>query len=192
MSVLGASALAIVCMALAGFAFGPDVVRAVRGRPRRRQLVAPGGDVPDPGHELRAERRAERMLGDVLGADALEAYRALGFLHAFGSSRDGEAACGYLIYPHRPIVSFDVTTGEVLNEHGVEIRGRAVEGVGVRRSEAEDVLAKWMAIRADERGLINEANMHLPGRTLDPDRVRRDMARLSEWTGRSSQLSMEQ
>jgi hypothetical protein len=34
--------------------------------------------------------------------------------------------------------------------------------------------------------LINEANMHLPGRQLDPDHVRRDIARLSEWTARST------
>ena len=47
------------------------------------------------------------------------------------------------------------------------------------------MLAKWLALRADERGLINEANMHLPGRQLDPDHVRRDIARLSEWTSRS-------
>jgi len=42
-----------------------------------------------------------------------------------------------------------------------------------------------MALRGDERGLIGAANMHLPGRQLDPDHVRRDLVRLSEWTGRS-------
>jgi hypothetical protein len=43
------------------------------------------------------------------------------------------------------------------------------------------VLAKWMALKADERRLIDEANMHLPGRQVDPDRVRRDLLRLSRW-----------
>ncbi len=38
-----------------------------------------------------------------------------------------------------------------------------------------------MALTADERRLIGEANMHLPGRQIDPDRVRRDLARLSRW-----------
>jgi hypothetical protein len=43
------------------------------------------------------------------------------------------------------------------------------------------VLAKWMALTADERRLVGEANMHLPGRQVDPDRVRRDLARLHRW-----------
>jgi hypothetical protein len=43
------------------------------------------------------------------------------------------------------------------------------------------VLAKWMALRADERRLIGEANMHLPGRQVDPERVRRDLDRLARW-----------
>ena len=61
-----------------------------------------------------------------------------------------------------------------------------------RRRGAASKLIEWGTQRADERGLINEANMHLPGRQLDPDHVRRDIARLSEWASRSSQLSMEQ
>ena len=46
---------------------------------------------------------------------------------------------------------------------------------------SDDVLAKWMALTADERRLIADANMHLPGRQIDPDRVRRDLLRLSRW-----------
>jgi hypothetical protein len=192
MNALFASAMAIVCLTLAAIAFGPDLARAVRDRPRRPGRRGPRNVVPDPGLRLRAERRAEGLLGDVLGVEALEAYRALGFLHAFGSNRDGEVAYGYLIYPHKPIVSFDAATGELLNEHCVEFPDRSEPKGGQRLPDADDVLAKWMALRADERGLINEANMHLPGRQLDPDHVRRDIARLSEWTSRSSQPSMEQ
>jgi len=33
----------------------------------------------------------------------------------------------------------------------------------------------------DERRLIADANMHLPGRQIDPDMVRRDLLRLSRW-----------
>ena len=29
--------------------------------------------------------------------------------------------------------------------------------------------------------LIGEANMHLPGRQVDPDMVRRDLARIARW-----------
>ena len=47
-----------------------------------------------------------------------------------------------------------------------------------RRSlgRADDVLAKWMALSADERTLISEANLHRLGVQLDPDMVRRDLA----------------
>ena len=38
-----------------------------------------------------------------------------------------------------------------------------------------------MALTGDERGLVADANMHLPGRQIDPDRVRRDLARLAAW-----------
>jgi hypothetical protein len=43
------------------------------------------------------------------------------------------------------------------------------------------VLAKWMALTGDERRLISMANMHLPGRQLDPAQVARDLWRLKQW-----------
>ena len=50
-----------------------------------------------------------------------------------------------------------------------------------RLPDSDDVLAKWMALTGDERRLITTANMHLPGRQVDPKQVRRDLWRLSEW-----------
>jgi hypothetical protein len=38
-----------------------------------------------------------------------------------------------------------------------------------------------MALTGDERRLIATANMHLPGRQVDPKQVRRDLWRLSQW-----------
>ena len=38
-----------------------------------------------------------------------------------------------------------------------------------------------MALTGDERRLIATANMHLPGRQVDPKQVRRDLWRLREW-----------
>jgi hypothetical protein len=38
-----------------------------------------------------------------------------------------------------------------------------------------------MALTGDERRLICTANMHLPGRQLDPATVKRDLWRLSQW-----------
>jgi hypothetical protein len=50
-----------------------------------------------------------------------------------------------------------------------------------RLPDSDDVLAKWMALTGDETRLIATANMHLPGRQLDPARVKRDLWRLSQW-----------
>jgi hypothetical protein len=38
-----------------------------------------------------------------------------------------------------------------------------------------------MALTADEHRLIADANMHLPGRQVDPRRVARDLQRLARW-----------
>ena len=47
--------------------------------------------------------------------------------------------------------------------------------------DADDVLAKWMSLRGGERALISEANMHAPGRQVDPGHARRDIRRLGDW-----------
>jgi hypothetical protein len=47
--------------------------------------------------------------------------------------------------------------------------------------DSDDVLAKWMALTGDERRLLRSANLHLPGRQVDPDQVRRDLWRLTQW-----------
>jgi hypothetical protein len=41
-----------------------------------------------------------------------------------------------------------------------------------------------MSLRAGERELISAANMHVPGRQLDPEQVARDLIRLREWRAR--------
>ena len=134
--------------------------------------------------ERAAEERAEDLLGSVVGPDALAAYRVLGFLHSFGSTEeDGLPGYGYLIYPHRPIVSFDTRSGEPLNELCVRFPDRTEEGAPERLPDADDVLAKWMALRGDELGLLAEANIDRPGTQIDPAQARRDILRLQEWTG---------
>ena len=187
MGALALSAFAIVLAVLAAVAFGPDLLARIRRIPRpRRRRPQIRTSLPDPGRELRAERRAEELLRSVAGEDAYELYKALGFLHLAGPEGPaGHPAYGYLIYPHRPIVSFDAETGELLSEHCVTFPDRAEGPAGERLPDADDVLAKWMALRGDERRLIAEANMHLPGRQHDPAHLRRDLARLSEWSSRA-------
>jgi hypothetical protein len=106
-------------------------------------------------------------------------YEELGFIVLDGTEGDG--GYGYMLYPHRPIVAYDTRSGELLNEYCVAFPDRSEPGLGHRLPEADDVLAKWMSLRAGERELISVANMHVPGRQVDPDQVRRDLIRLREW-----------
>ena len=38
-----------------------------------------------------------------------------------------------------------------------------------------------MALRGDERRIISQANLHLPGRQIDPRQIQRDLWRLGRW-----------
>jgi hypothetical protein len=107
-----------------------------------------------------------------------------------GAVADGDAAAAagaepppyaYLIYPHKPIVAYVPKTGRLLSEYCVEFPDLTGAISQTRLPDSDDVLAKWMALTGDEERLIRNANMHLPGRQVDPNRVRRDLWRLSEW-----------
>ncbi|MFL5871309.1 MAG: hypothetical protein ACJ75R_09520 [Solirubrobacterales bacterium] len=116
-----------------------------------------------------AEARARELLRAVVTAREFEAYERLGFLAAQGSN--GRYA--YLVYPYRPLVAYDTETKELLSEYCI-----AFADDGERLPPADDVLAKWMTLRGSERELIAEANHNRPGRQVDPDHARRDIARL--------------
>jgi hypothetical protein len=139
----------------------------------------------DPGRERRAELRARALLRSCVEAEDWEMYRDLGFLRVRGGlggpHRDREAGYAYLIFPHKPIVAYVPETRELLNEYCVAFPDESKPYGSSRLPDSDDMLAKWMALTGDERRLIADANMHLPGRQIDPDRVRRDLARLSVW-----------
>jgi hypothetical protein len=155
---------------------------ALRARGRallRAHRRAPAQLAYDPGRERRAEQRARSLLRSCVEEQDFAMYRDLGFLRVRGAGEEG--AYAYLIYPHKPIVAYVPATGELLNEYCVAFPDHTRPYGSARLPDADDVLAKWMALTADERSLIGEANMHLPGRQVDPDRVRRDLARLARW-----------
>lgn len=147
---------------------------------------------PAPGYvrDLRAEAKARELLRETAGEDAYAMYAQLGFLALEVDS----GGYGYLIYPHRPIVSFtlpapagaresagDAGREELLSEYCVRFPDDTDPSAGEWLPDADDVLAKWIALCADERRLIDTANMHLPGRQHDPEMLRRDLAALREW-----------
>jgi hypothetical protein len=176
-----------------------------RARARRR---AERRELRDPGRERRAEQRARELLRSCVNDEEWGMYRDLGFIRVHGrlatgapeslgpqrrrfrdaksraeagAARGSTPAYAYLIYPHKPIVAYVPATGRLLSEYCVEFPDLAGAISDHRLPDSDDVLAKWMALTGDERRLISDANMHLPGRQVDPARVRRDLWRLSEW-----------
>ncbi len=139
----------------------------------------------DPGRELRAEQRARELLRSCVNEQEWAMYRDLGFLRVWAPTRalahTNAAPYAYLVYPHKPIVAYVPQTGALLNEYCVAFPDETRPYGSARLPDADDVLAKWMALTADERRLIADANMHLPGRQVDPQQVREDLARLARW-----------
>jgi len=101
-----------------------------------------------------------------------------------GEPPTDEHSYAYLVYPHKPIVAYEPATRRLLSEYCVEFPDLSDAVTGARLPDSDDVLAKWMALTGDEQRLLRDANMHLPGRQLDPGRVRRDLWRLEEWERR--------
>jgi hypothetical protein len=156
--------------------------RAERRRSRRRDRF----EHHDPGRERRAEQRARELLRSCVNDEEWAMYRDLGFIRVGGrlghpDPATGEPAYAYLVYPHKPIVAYVPKTRRLLSEYCVEFPDLTRAISHSRLPDSDDVLAKWMALTGDEEHLVRNANMHLPGRQVDPGRVRRDLWRLAEW-----------
>jgi hypothetical protein len=176
--------LALLVLALVAAALAvPTAARAISSRRRRqarRRLAGALGaplELVDPGRARRAEQRARELLRSCVNEEEWSMYRDLGFIRVEGR----RAPYAYLIYPHKPIVAYVPETGRVLNEYCVEFPDLTGAAKAAKLPDSDDVLAKWMALTADERRLIRSSNMHLPGRQIDPGRIRRDLWRLSQW-----------
>jgi hypothetical protein len=160
--------------------------RIERWRASRRLVPSDGYD---PGRERRAEQRARQLLRSCVNDEEWAMYRDLGFIRIWGSlaegplaDRDGEGApYAYLVYPHKPIVAYLPQTRRLLSEYCITFLDESRPYGSALLPDSDDVLAKWMALTGDERRIINSANMHLPGRQVDPKQVRRDLWRLGQW-----------
>lgn len=195
MSLLALSATAIVVLALLSELAVPSIERRLDARKHRKAKgVAPIAH--DPGRERRAEQRARQLLKSCVNDEEWAMYRDLGFLRVWGS-QDGALGgrlrgldYAYLVYPHKPIVAYLPQTGQLLSEFCVEFPDETRPYGSPRLPSSDDVLAKWMALKSDERRLIAQANQHLPGRQHDPRQLERDLWRLRQWErGRMSARS---
>lgn len=179
---LGASAL--VAIALLSDLIFPRLLE-LWSRHRARRQRPPELNF-DPGRERRAEQRARELLRSCVNDEEWGMYRELGFIRVWGTqSGAGDDHAGaeyaYLIYPHRPIVAYLAQTGRLLGEYCVAFPDETRPYGSARLPDSDDVLAKWMALTGDEHRLISTANMHLPGRQIDPAQISRDLWRLSRW-----------
>jgi hypothetical protein len=186
--ILALSATLIVIVALLWEVAAPRVVEGWQRHKARRARVPV--DVYDPGRERRAEE--------------WEMYRELGFIRVWGSLASGPEQGGtqatragapyaYIIYPHKPVVAYLPQTRELLAEYCVAFPDETRPYGSARLPDSDDALAKWMALTGDERHLVDQANMHLPGRQIDPKQVRRDLWRLTQWEqSRLRRLAREQ
>jgi len=182
-------ASAIVVIALMWEAFTPMLRRAAERIRAGREARAEGIPVYDPGRERRAETRARELLRSCVNDEEWEMYRDLGYLRVWGGQAGGPeegwdlggAPYAYLVYPHKPIVAYLPQTGQLLNEYCVEFPDETRPFGSPRLPDSDDVLAKWMGIKGDEQRLISSANLHLPGRQIDPRKVARDLWRLRQW-----------
>jgi hypothetical protein len=186
--VLALSVTAIVIVVLLWEVAIPHIERWNERRRARRRIVS--GPGMDPGRERRAEQRARALLRSCVNEEEWAMYRDLGFLRiwgrlANGPGQPGRAAEGapyaYLVYPHKPIVAYLPQTRELLSEHCVQFPDETRPYGSAMLPDSDDVLAKWMALTGDEQRLITTANMHLPGRQIDPKQIRRDLWRLGQW-----------
>jgi hypothetical protein len=189
---------AVAALALATVAALP-ALRARAVELRARIAAAPEEDIEayDPGRERRAEARARELLRSCVSDEDWEMYRTLGFLRVWGAGRhpggrdqDAERPApsyAYLIYPHKPIVAYVPQSSRLLSEYCVEFPDHERPYGSSRLPASDDVLAKWLALTADERSLIESANLHLAGRQLDPDAVRADLASLARWERRRTE-----
>ena len=181
--LLAIGATAILIVALLCEVSLPRIEEAFARRRARRRL--PVHDGFDPGRERRAEQRARELLRSCVNDEEWAMYRDLGFIRVWGRAADGPEGAAvpyaYLIYPHKPVVAYLPQTRRLLSEYCVEFPDDSRPYGNARLPDSDDMLAKWMALTGDEERLVQSANLHLPGRQVDPRQVRRDLWRLSEW-----------
>jgi hypothetical protein len=182
--ILALGASIVVAVALLFDLLAPGLIESWKQMKARRHRAEPFL-LSDPGRERRAEQRARELLRSCVNDEEWSMYRELGFIRVWSAhsptGRGGEVA--YLVYPHRPVVSFLVSTGMPLHEYCVVFPDEPGPGGSDRLPNSDDALAKWMSLTGDEARFLATANEHQAGRQITFDQVRSDIWRLSRWEG---------
>jgi hypothetical protein len=176
--VAGLVVLGLV-LAVAALALAARSARAPRRRTRRAPRAEWLREAP-VGHR-EAERRSLDLLRSCVNEDEWRMFRELGFICVTGRrpGRDGPPRYRYLIYPHLPVVALLPRSLAPVREYCVLFPERDGEPA---LPTGDDVLAKWMTLRADESRLLAYANVSSPGCQIPLSRIERDIARYRRWT----------
>lgn len=175
----------VLVMALGGLAMAiARPARAVRGR-RRADTLLPAWITEPPLSREGAEQRSLDLLRSVVNGDEWEMYRDLGFICVAGRrpgrDPDGPPRYRYLIYPHLPVVALLPRSMAPVREYCVQFPDRTSPGATTLLPAGDDVLAKWMTLRADEDRLLAFANVASAGCQVPLGTVERDITRLERW-----------
>ena len=174
------------------------VLATVIARPARAARAAParGARAALVGRRAPAARRRGRaplldLLRSVVNDEEWDMFGELGFICVTGrrgrrpgSPPDSPPRYRYLIYPHLPVVALLPAL------HGAGARVlRAVPRPPAAPARpllpgGDDVLAKWMTLRADEDRLLSYANVGNAGCQVPLCRIERDSQRLERWSAR--------
>jgi hypothetical protein len=162
----------------------------------RRRVTPPAWVREAPLSAEEAERRSLALLRSVVNPEEWEMFRDLGFICVTGR-RARRGAGGellvpryrYLIYPHLPVVALLPRSLAPVREYCVQFPERSGDGRVEMLPSGDDVLAKWMTLRADEDRLLSYANVSNAGCQVSLGQIERDLERLARWeagTGRSA------
>jgi len=185
---LGVVVLVVTLGALAAVIGRPARARRLRARRDRRALPSWIREPPLAPEE--AEHRSLQLLRSVVNEDEWQQFSELGFICVTGrrGGRAGRPPGGppryrYLIYPHLPVVALLPRSMAPVREYCVQFPERDGPGTPLLPS-GDDVLAKWMTLRADEDRLLSYANVGNAGCQVPLSRIERDIARLERWSAR--------
>ena len=156
-------------------------------RPTRRSTPRWAREAPVGRAE--ADRRSLDLLRSVVNPEEWQMFTELGFICVTGrrfrrDGREGLPRYRYLIYPHLPLVALLPRSMAPVREYCIQFpeagagRGETDDGL---LPIGDDVLAKWMTVRADEDRLLSFANVCNAGCQIPLSQIERDLRRLNRW-----------
>ncbi|MCB0874239.1 MAG: hypothetical protein KDC36_12770 [Thermoleophilia bacterium] len=152
---------------------------------RSRRTRRPEWVTEVPVSRAEAERRSLALLRSCVNPEEWAMFRDLGFLCVTGRRRPGDTIghprYRYLVYPHLPVVALLPRSLSPVREYCVQFP--EPDGAPPLPT-GDDVLAKWMTLRADEGRLLHSANMSSAGCQIPLGQIERDIARLRRWISR--------